>query len=391
MPHFDSLKFVPSSKLMRNLKLVIVIGISIFLIGLFFAPQRSWANLLLANYYLISLGLAGVLFIAFQFVSNAGWGTAIRRVPEAMSGVLIYSTGIMLIMLLGLHSLFEWTHKEVVAADSILQSKTFWLNEPFFIVRTILFLGLWILMASFLIKFSRKQDESGDVSLTKKSKRLSAGFIVVFALSFSFFSMDWIMSLEPHWFSTIFAVYNFSGLFLNGLAAITIVTILLRRMGPFQNVLTQKHLHNLGKLLFAFSTFWMYIWFSQYLLIWYANIPEEVTYFIRREEGSWAIFTVVNVLFNWVIPFVLLLPKRTKINEGLLFKICIIIMAGHWIDLYWMIMPPFMKSYPSFNIWEIGPMAASISAFFYLTFRTFAKGNIVPINDPYLVESLDHH
>jgi hypothetical protein len=376
---------------MRNLKIVIAIGIVVFIIGLIVEPQRSWANLLLANYYLISLGLGSIIFIAFLSVSNAGWGTAIRRVPEAISSVLPYSAGIMVIMFLSLHSLYEWTHKEVVAADAILQSKSFWLNEPFFIARTIFFLGLWILMTSYLVKFSREQDKSGDASFTQKTKKLSAGFIVVFALSFSFFIFDWIMSLEPHWFSTIFAVYNFSGLFLNGLAAITIVTVLLRRLGPFQDILTEKHLHNLGKLIFAFSTFWMYIWFSQYLLIWYANIPEEVTYFIRREEGGWAIFTVVNILFNWVIPFILLLPKRTKVNEGLLFKICIIIMAGHWIDLYWMILPPFMKASPMFSVWEAGPIVASIAAFFYLTFRTFANENAVPIKDPYLVESLDYH
>ncbi len=391
MHHFSAIKFNPSPNLMRNLKIIIAIGTAIFLIGLFFEPQRSWANLLLANYYLISLGLASVIFIAFLSVSNAGWGTAIRRVPEAMTSVLKYSAGIMLILFLSLHSLYEWTHKEVVAQDAILQSKTFWLNETFFIARTIFFLGLWILMTHYLVKYSRKQDQTGDIQLTQKSKKLSAGFIVVFALSFSFFSFDWIMSLEPHWFSTIFAVYNFSGLFLNGLAAITVVAILLRRLGPFQEILTQKHLHNLGKLIFAFSTFWMYIWFSQYLLIWYANIPEEVTYFIHRESGSWGVFTLVNVLFNWVIPFVLLLPKRTKVNEGLLFKICIILMAGHWIDLYWMILPPFMKTSPLFSVWEVGPMAASIAAFFYLTFRTFAKGNIIPIKDPYLIESLDHH
>lgn len=384
-------KFVPSSKLMKNLLWITALGIFVFIFGLFFAPERIWPNLLLANYYLISLGLGGILFIALLYVSNAGWGIAIRRIPEAMTSVIPIAGVVMIVLIFGIHNLYEWSHDSVITTDHLLQKKTWWLNNPFFIVRTIFYIGIWLILSSAIVKISRKQDSNGDLNLTKKNKYYSAAFIVAFALTITLASMDWIMSLEPHWFSTIFGVYNFAGLFLNALAVITIIAVLLKRNSPYQNIITDKHLHNLGKLIFAFSTFWMYIWFSQYLLIWYANIPEEVTFFIRREEGSWAIFTVVNVLFNWVIPFIVLLPRWTKKNEGVLLKVCIIIMIGHWIDLFWMIMPPFMKNDPVMNIWEIGPIASAVAIFFYLTFRVLSQRNIVPIKDPMLVESLQQN
>ncbi|HEX9656885.1 MAG TPA: hypothetical protein VGB89_08245, partial [Bacteroidota bacterium] len=191
--------------------------------------------------------------------------------------------------------------------------------------------------------------------------------------------------------STIFGMYNLSGMLLNGLAAITVVVVILRRTGPLRKVVTDSHLHDLGKLIFAFSTFWMYIWFSQYILIWYANIPEEVVYFVNREEGSWTIFTGLNVVFNWLIPFVVLLSQWSKKNEGLLLKVCVIIMIGHWIDLYWMILPPFLKTGPEVSLWEIGPFAGMIALFFLVTFKAFARGNPVPLRDPLLEESLHHH
>lgn len=384
-------RFVPSPRLVKNLMLLVATGGVITIVGLILAPERTWPNLLLANYYLLSLGLGAVLFIALQSVSNAGWSVALRRVPEAMTSVFPLFGVLLLVTFLGIHSLYEWSHESVTASDPLLKSKSGWLNTPFFIARSTFYFVVWWFLATKLVRLSRGQDSNGDVSVNGKSKRYSAIFIVVFAFTFSLASMDWLMSLEPHWYSAIFGIYNFAGLFLTALAGITMLVILLRRMGPFQHIVTSEHLHNLGKLVFAFSTFWMYIWFSQYLLIWYANIPEEVTYFVRREEASWIVFTVVNVIFNWVIPFVVLLPKWTKRNEGLLLRVCMIIMIGHWIDLFWMILPPFMPASPKFSLWEVGPMAGVIGAFFLLTLRSFAKRNIVPLKDPLLVESLASH
>lgn len=384
--------FKPSPQMMKNLLLLTIIGGVVSLIGTVFVPERAWANLLLANYYLLGLGLAAIIFIAMLYVSNAGWATAIRRVPEGMTSVIPFSgIAMVLIMMIGVYHLYEWSHAEVVAQDHLLQQKSVWLNAPFFILRTLVYLGIWFAFATYIVKLSRKQDENGLFKLYTRSKTASAIFLVVFAITFSIASMDWIMSLEPHWYSTIFGIYNIIGTFLNGLAVITLLVILLKRMGPFEHIVTKEHLHSLGKLIFAFSTFWMYIWFSQYLLIWYSNIPEEATYMVHRQEGIWLIFTIVNVVFNWVIPFITLLPAWTKKSEGFLLRVCIIIMVGHWIDLFWMIMPPFMKDAPLVNIWELAPLTSAICGFFYLTFKSLSKHKLIPVRDPMLVESLPHH
>ncbi|HLB00734.1 MAG TPA: hypothetical protein VJO14_05050, partial [Bacteroidota bacterium] len=266
-----------------------------------------------------------------------------------------------------------------------------WLNIPFFAVRTVAYLAVWGLLLRKMIVTSRRQDGEGGTALTAKNTRFSAAYIALFAFTFTLASMDWIMTLEPEWYSTIFGIYNFSGVFVSGLAVTTIFVIVLKRSGGPRSVISEAHLLNLGKLLFAFSTFWMYIWFSQYLLIWYANIPEEVVYLVKRQEGSWVIFTVVNVLFNWFIPFVVLLPRWTKRNEGLLLKVCILLLAGHWIDLFWMILPPFMPEAPVFTIWEFAPLSAALSLFFLLVFRTLSRHSVVPTGDPLLAESLRQH
>lgn len=387
---FFGRKFTTSPSLERGLKASTIVGAAVFVIGLFIAPERAWPNALLAALYLLSISLAATAFLALLYVTNAGWASAIKRVPEALASTLPFGAFLMLLVLIGTPHLYEWSHSDVVAQDALLQRKTFWLNVPFFVLRSVIYLGLWVFFARKIVGNSQLVDRDGGDALRewKRKKTASAIFLVVFALTFTLASMDWIMSLQPHWYSTIFGIYNFAGMFLNGLAVITVLVILMKRWGPFEHILHGEHLHSLGKLIFAFSTFWMYIWFSQYLLIWYANIPEEVTYFVYREEGSWLVFTVVNVLFNWVIPFVALLPAWTKRHEGFLLRVCIIVMIGHWIDLFWMIMPPFMPNVPSVGIWELFPMLGVASAFIALTFRALARQNLVPLHDPFLSESL---
>ncbi len=390
-PRVNVLKFIPGRTMMKNLALLAATGGLITLAGMIFAPERIWPNILLAGYYVLGLSLGAGVFIALQYVSNAGWSVAIRRVPEAIASAFGLGAGILVVSLAGLTVTYEWTHAEVVAADPILSGKAAWLNIPFFVARMAVYLAVWGWLLGRMLSTSRRQDADGDVGLTGVNKRHSVVYLVAFAFTFTLASMDWIMSIEPHWYSTIFGIYNFSGIFVAALSAITIISIVLRRTGQFRDILNDRHLLNLGKLMFAFSTFWMYIWFSQYLLIWYANIPEEVVYMLRRQEGSWVVFTIVNVLFNWLIPFVVLLPRWTKRNEGLLLKICILLLLGHWIDLFWMILPPFMPAAPVVNVWEIGPLLFALPLFFLIVFRTLSRHPVVPLRDPMLVESLEQH
>jgi len=390
MRNLDRLNFRPPQTLMKNLALLSVLSGIVAAVGLVIAPQRGWPNFLLAAQYLLGLGLAGGVFIAIMYVSNAGWATAIRRVPEAMTATIPAAAAMMVVVLFGMHSLYEWT-REAAISDALLQAKSGWLNTPFFSVRTVVFILVWLGFVVALVRNSRKQDDSGDIALTKKNKALSALFLVVFGLSFPLASMDWIMSLEPHWYSTIFGVYTFSGTLLNGIATLTVLVILLRRWGAFQHIVSDPTLHDLGKLVFAFSTFWMYIWFSQYILTWYANIPEEVVYYVRRERGSWLILTFVNVLFNWVVPFVALLPIWTKKHEGVLLRVCIIVMVGHWVDLFWMILPTFTPENAVISLWELAPIVSVVSGFFYGVLRVLGSHKLVPEKDPYIVESLGAH
>lgn len=381
-------RYSTPTALMRNLLALALIGGAVTVVGINFVPARAFPNLLLSAVYLLGLGVAGAVFVALQYVSNAGWSVAIRRVPEAMIDALPAGGILLLVTLSGIHTLYEWSDEVAVATDSLLQAKSFWLNVPFFTFRTLFYLSVWTGVAALIVRASRAQDGDGRMLHTMRNRRYSAILLVIVGLTFGPASMDWIMSLEPHWYSTIFGVYNISGMFLSGLAAITMITVFMRRSAAMRDVISESHLHQLGKLLFAFSTFWMYIGFSQYLLVWYANIPEEVTYFVRRQHGSWLIFTVVNVVFNWLIPFIVLLPSWTKKNEGVLLRVCAILLIGRWIDLFWMIFPPFMPEAPVVNIWEIAAALGMLALFFYLVLSTFSRSGPVPIRDPMLVESL---
>ncbi|MBI4461161.1 MAG: hypothetical protein HY648_14030, partial [Acidobacteria bacterium] len=251
-------------------KAMAMVGGVTLLAGGFLAPQRTWGNLLLASYYLLALGLAGTVFVALQYVAGASWSVAFRRVPESLSTLLPFLALPFLLVLAVSPFLYPWVQDLHAEPEPTFWFKELWLTPAFFVVRSLIYLSLWIAFSYAIVRTSRRQDADGDIAHTHKNIRLSVGFLVVFAITFWLASFDWFMSLEPHWYSTIFGLYHFAGLVLGGLAMITILAIWLERRGPLRGILTEEHLHDLGKLLFAFSTFWMYIWFCQYMLIWYA-------------------------------------------------------------------------------------------------------------------------
>jgi hypothetical protein len=373
------------------LMLLCAIGTAITILGLFIAPNAIWHNILIGVQLVIALGLGGIVFVAIGYVTRAGWSVVLRRVPEAMSQTLPLGAVVMLLSIFGISALYEWSHQSAVEGDALLQLKEPYLNIPFFIARMIAYFAIWIFFARVIRKNSERQDTTGNVDHTMKNEKWSAAFLVLSGITIWLASTDWIMSLEPHWFSTIFGMYNMIGVLLTGVTGVTLLVIILNRRGAFDTHIREDHYHDLGKLMFAFSTFWMYIWFSQYMLIWYANIPEETTYFLARENSSWLTFTILNVVFNWLFPFVALLSASAKQKEGLLLKVSIVILIGRWIDYYWMIAPPFHHDAPSIGIWEIAPVTALIAAFFLVTLKALSKKNMIPVNDPYLVESLTYH
>ena len=367
-----------------------VIGLAVVLIGLVLAPDRTWPNILLASVYVIGVALAGMMFLALHYVSSAGWSSALKRVAESVASTLPLGALLILLTLGGVGVLYEWSHAETVALDPLLRGKSGWLNVSFFVVRSVVYLAVWLLFLRAMLRISRGTTQGWLAN--RRSTVLSACFIVAFMITFSLATFDWLMSLQPHWFSTMFAVYNFTGSFVSGLAMITLLAILLRRPGrPLAGVVNSHHLHDLAKLMLGFTTFWMYIWFSQYMLIWYGNLPEEVTFYIPRHQGAWAVLSVASILVNWVIPFFVLLPRGAKRSDGTLLRICVLLLAGRWLDLYVMIQPVFEPDAPRFGLWELAPILVVGALFVVLLRRNLGAVDLVPHGDPYLEESLHHH
>ena len=385
----NRLHFHAPRGLLRLAKVFVAVGCLTLIVGLFSAPRQTWGNLLLVSYYLLGLGLGGMLFVTLQYVTGAGWAVAIRRLPEALADLApVAAAGIMAVLVI-YPALYPWTDAVSDGRHASAAFKQLWLDRPFFLSRAAIYLALLMFLMRAIVRASVKQDYDGDVRHTFTGRRLSAAFLVVFGLTCWLSSVDWIMSLEPEWSSTIFGIYQFSGMFLSGLAAVTVLAICLRRQGALAEIVSEDHLHDLGTLLFSFSSFWMYIWFSQYMLIWYVNNPEETIYFIRRLDGGWRALFYLNVLVNWVIPFLVLLPRAAKRSPRVLLAIAIVLLAGRWLDLYLMILPPLgQRSFPAFGILESGLVAGGTGMFLLVVLRALGKRSLVPFNDPYLVESL---
>ncbi len=383
--HASELMFHAPRKLVRRFQALAGVGALTLLLGAIFTPQRIALDFLLVNYFLIGLGLAGLTFVAIQYVSGAGWSVALRRVPEAMASTLPFGAiGIVGLVVLR-PSIYPWAF----TGERMPLFRQVWLSLPFFRGRAVAYVLLWSLFAWALLRGSRRQDEDGDFSHTRTNVRLSAAFLVIFAITFWLASYDWVMSLEPDWYSTIFGVYNFAGLFVSGLAMITLLLLWLRN-GPLKDVISRQHLHDLGKLLFAFSTFWMYLWFSQYMLIWYANVPEETVYFVRRMHGFWQPLFLLDMVLNWVVPFLVLMPRGTKVRPGVMRNVCVVLLVGRWLDLYLMIFPG-THGRPVIGLWEIGMVLGGVGVFGLALGAALRKASLVPVRDPFLPESLHYH
>ncbi|QRN94773.1 hypothetical protein JRI60_37520 [Archangium violaceum] len=381
---------VISPNLRRASMALAVLGLLGLAAGLAQEPTRGFSSLLLNGFFFLTLALGGAVFLALNSVANAGWYTVFKRIPEAFASYVPVGAVSLLVVLAGLPSLYLWARPGVMETDHLLHQKAAFLNAPGFAIRMGVMLVLWAFLTWRLRKNSLDQDAEPSVGPTKRNVATSAIFLVVFAISFCLASFDWLMSLEPHWFSTIYGLYNVAGLLESSVAAITVAVVLMKRSGLMKELNT-SHLHDLGKLMFGFATLWAYLWFSQFLLIWYANIPEETVYFIHRMHGGWEGPFYLNVVLNWALPFVLLLPKPAKRNATHLCLVAGIMLAGRWLDLHLMIAPSNMPEYTGISVWDVAGLVG-LGALFVLTVtRTVASVPLIARNDPYLVESLHHH
>lgn len=382
---------VVSSRTKTIYAVMMFLGVVGFAVTLMTDPVRAWYAYLTAFFYFVSLALGGLFFTAIQHVTKAGWSVNIRRFAESLSAFLPIGAVAGLILLIGAPKLYDWLNPQLVAQDPLLQHKAGYLNQTFFWIRMVLFFGLWLYFAKVIVGRSVEQDKTGDVNLTIKNLGTSIAFVLVFALSYSFFSVDTLMSLEPHWFSTIYGVYCFAGLFQSAIATITLITIYFLKQGRLKGLVDDNHLHDLGKFLFAFTVFWAYIAFSQFMLIWYANLPEETIFYIPRMEHGWVWVSVALLLFKFVVPFLALLPKWAKRNYNHLSAVCILILVMQYVDLYWLIYPNFNEERAMFSYQEILIFLGFAGAFMFAVTRFLSKHSIVPMKDPRQHESTGHH
>lgn len=368
---------------------LVVIGVIAFLGGLGVDAGRAWHNYLLNYFFWFSLSLSGLFFIALSYVTTSVWATPLKRVPEALTGFLPVALVLLLILFFGSHHLYEWTHHDVVAADPLLKGKRGYLNIPFFIIRNLLCYGLWLGVGFYLIRNSLTQDRTGAVELTFQNKKISAPFLVLFGITFTVASFDLLMSLEPHWFSTIFGVYCFAGLFESGMAITILFVLALRRQGALKEVINENHLHDLGKLMFAFCVFWAYIAFSQYMLIWYGNLPEETPFMIRRTEGTWTPIALALLFGKFIIPFFLLISRWAKRNPIYLGLVAIWVLVFQYLDIYWIVFP--MVGAPHFGWMELGILLGFLGLFVLSVTWFLQRIPMVARRDPWLEEGLSYH
>jgi len=360
--------------------------------------ERTFANLLLMGYYFACVCMSGMFFLAVQFVAQAGWSASILRVPQALAKTLPIASIILIVIIsagLYTHNLYHHWHADGLTDpnspnyDSMIAGKAVFLNVPFFLGRMVVFLGVYSAFAISFTKLSYNEDLAGGLASYRKSFKNACIFLVIYGFTTPIFAFDTIMSLEAHWFSTMFGWYNFAAMWVSSLATIAIIIILLRRAGYMQWV-NNSHLHNLGQFIFGFSIFWTYVWFAQFLLIYYANMPEETVYFYKRFE-YYKFWFFLNLAMNFLAPVLLLMDRDNKRTDAKLLFVSIVVLLGHWVDYYQMIMPGAVEDgHNGFGIVEIGTALGFVGLFTFTVLSNLSKKPLIAKNHPLLQESLHH-
>lgn len=355
--------------------------------------NRPWAAFYVAAlfFFLISLGV--LAFYAIQHAAQAGWSPVLFRVMEGITGYLLPGSIIVfLVLVAGVfhhHHLFVWMDKEVVETDKLIQGKLGWMNPTRFLIFAAIYIVLWNGYRYFSRKLSLAQDAASDNSNFKKIFKFSAGFLVIFIVTESMMAWDWVMSVDPHWYSTLFGWYVFASFFVSGITTITMVTFYLKSKGYLEYV-NKSHIHDLAKFMFGISVFWTYLWFSQFMLMWYSNIPEEVTYFVTRiNEFRWLFWGMV--ILNFLLPLLILVSADMKRIQNVVIIAGMIILMGHYVDFYVMIMPATVGSQWQIGIPEIGSVLFFLGLFIFIVFTTLTKAPLLAKGNPYIEESKHFH
>lgn len=341
--------------------------------------------------FCITVSLGALFFVVLQHLTRAGWSVAVRRLAEVLAAAIpfwaVLFLPILLLVLVGGGSLYPWNDAAHVEHDPLLQAKAPYLNAPFFAVRAVLYFAVWTLVARFYWRNSVAQDETGDASHSLRMQQWAGPAMVAFAVTVTFAAFDWLMSLDPHWFSTIYGVYFFAGCTVGAFAALAVIAVLLQKAGYLQDSITADHYHDVGKFLFGFVFFWGYIAFSQYMLIWYANLPEETMWYMARQSNGWAVVSVLLLFGHFLIPFCGLMSRRAKRNKRVLAAWGGWLLVMHWLDLYWLAMPK-PASGPTFGIVDVLCLVGMLSLYAAILLRIATDRGLLPQRDPWLAESL---
>jgi hypothetical protein len=351
-------------------------------------PKQFFFSWLVSFLFFLTLALGALFFVLIQYASQGGWGIVLRRIGETTFAMLPVMAVLFVPVFFGLRDLYSWTLPGAAEHDALLQWKAPYLNVPFFLIRAALYFVIWSFIAIAYYRGSRGQDTTGSPAVSARLRRFAGPALIVLALTQSFAAIDWIMSLTPHWYSTMFGVYFFAGSFVGFIALLSVVVVAMRAAGLLDTLISPEHLQDVGKFLFAFTAFWAYIGFSQFFLMWYGNLPEETIWYKARMEGSWLTVSLVLMVGHFVAPFFYLMGRTVKRKGATLAAGGAWLLAMHFVDLYWQVMPTLHPEGFRPSVLDVAALVTVGGCFVAAASWLMRRHALVPLRDPRLAESL---
>jgi hypothetical protein len=367
-----------------------IIGALLLVVGLFADPFQFYRSYLWAYIFCVGLASGSLAWLMLQYLSGGAWGVVIRRPAEAAARTMPLLALMFIPIVIGIPNLYDWSHLDKIKGDEVMMHKVKYLNVPFFLERAVLYFAGWILISWLLNKWSAREDVEGGLVWRRKMAAISGPGLVFWGFSVTFMSIDWLLSIDPHWFSTMYGLLIIAGQGLSSLAFLITLMVALSAREPMRTVLTHRHLHDLGKLMLALVMVWAYFSFSQFLIIWAGNLPEEIPWYLSRLRGGWQYIALALVLGHFVLPFALLLSRDIKRNFRLLRGVAVFVLFMRLVDLYWVIEPEFRKGQIAFSWMDIAAPLGVVGIWLAYFFLQLEKRSLLPINEPELMEALEH-
>jgi hypothetical protein len=393
----QSIDFTVSSQLRqdlagwrRNALIAAGVGLGASAIGAVVATDQFFKSYLWSYMFVVALSLGSLMWLMLQYLSGGAWGMVIRRPAEAATRLIPLVALLFIPIAFGIHHIYEWSHPAEVAKSALLKHRSMYLNPAFFIGRAVVYFGGWVLLSWLLNRKSAEQDRTGASTDQLKTSHISAPGLIFWAFSVTFMAIDWVMSTNPHWFSTMYGLLFIAGQALTSMAFLITALVLMSRREPFNRVLTPRHLHDLGKFTLAFVMVWAYFSFSQFLIIWAGNLPEEIPWYLTRMKGGWGAMALVLVVGHFALPFALLLSRDLKRNFKLLSRICVFILAMRLVDLFWVAAPDMHHGHFAPSWLDLTLPLGLIGLWLFLFFSQLEKRPLMPVGDPGLEEALQH-